>query len=50
MARRSPWPWIWLALGGVYFVLPLWATLQFSLQARRGELSLLAYNNVLASP
>ena len=50
MARRSPWPWIWLVLGGVYFVLPLWATLQFSLQARRGELSLLAYSNVLASP
>lgn len=50
MKRRSIWPWIWFALGAAYFVVPLAATLQFSLQARRGELSLLAYSNVLASP
>jgi putative spermidine/putrescine transport system permease protein len=46
----SPWSWLWFALGAIYFLLPLWATLQFSLQARRGELGFTAYSNVLRSP
>jgi putative spermidine/putrescine transport system permease protein len=37
-------------LGMVYLIVPLLATLQFSFQARRGELSLLAYENILAGP
>jgi putative spermidine/putrescine transport system permease protein len=48
--RRGIWAWLWLGAGALYFVVPLAATLQFSLQARRGELSLQAYQNVLASP
>lgn len=48
--RRRLWSWIWLAVGAVYFLLPLWATLQFSLKAKRGTTSLLAYRNVLNSP
>ncbi|NTV62353.1 MAG: ABC transporter permease subunit [Oscillochloris sp.] len=46
MKRASLWPWLWLALGALYFALPLLATLQFSLQAKKGELSLTAYANV----
>jgi putative spermidine/putrescine transport system permease protein len=34
----------------LYFFAPLYATLLFSLRARRGELSLLAYQNVIADP
>jgi putative spermidine/putrescine transport system permease protein len=34
----------------LYFFAPLYATLLFSLRARRGELSLLAYHNVIADP
>jgi putative spermidine/putrescine transport system permease protein len=45
---RSPFPWIWLALGTLYFAVPLIATLLFSLRARRDELSLQAYANVFA--
>jgi putative spermidine/putrescine transport system permease protein len=49
--RRIPlWSWLWLVLGMFYFFLPLYATLQFSLRAKRGTLSLLAYQNVLADP
>jgi putative spermidine/putrescine transport system permease protein len=46
MRRSSPWPWIWMALGALYFALPLLATLQFSLQAQKGVLGLTAYANV----
>jgi putative spermidine/putrescine transport system permease protein len=48
--RASPWAWLWLLLGTIYFFVPLFATLQFSLRAKRDELSLLAYQNVLQSP
>jgi putative spermidine/putrescine transport system permease protein len=47
MKRASFWSWLWFALGALYFLLPLYATLQFSLQAKRDTLSLLAYQNVL---
>ncbi len=46
MRRASFWSWLWLALGSLYFALPLLATLQFSLQAKKDELSLTAYGNV----
>jgi putative spermidine/putrescine transport system permease protein len=46
MRRSSLWSWLWIALGALYFALPLLATLQFSLQAKKGELSLVAYANV----
>jgi putative spermidine/putrescine transport system permease protein len=50
MTRGRLISWFWFALGVLYFLLPLYATLQFSLKARRGVLSLLAYENVLADP
>jgi putative spermidine/putrescine transport system permease protein len=50
MRRASIWPWLWYLIGAAYFLVPLYATLQFSLQAKKGELSLIAYANVLRSP
>lgn len=44
------WSWFWLALGVLYFALPLVATVQFSLGAKRGQTTLTAYTNVLNSP
>jgi len=46
MRRGSFWSWLWLGLGTLYFAVPLLATLQFSLQAKRGELGFTAYANV----
>jgi putative spermidine/putrescine transport system permease protein len=50
MHKFSIWPWLWYLLGAAYFLIPLYATLRFSLQAKKGELSLVAYGNVLRSP
>ncbi len=50
MGGRRFWSWLWITLGALYFIVPLYATLHFSLQAKRGTLSLLAYQNVLADP
>ncbi len=50
MKRTKLWGWFWTALGILYFFLPLYATLDFSLRAKRGELTLLAYQRVLADP
>jgi len=47
MRRRRFWPWFWLALGAIYFFVPLLATGEFSLRAQRDTLSLLAYQRVL---
>lgn len=44
------WAWLWIILGAIYFLLPLYATLLFSLRAQRDALSLLAYRNVLNDP
>jgi putative spermidine/putrescine transport system permease protein len=44
------WAWFWMVLGILYFFLPLLATFLFSLRAKRGVLSLLAYQNVLTDP
>lgn len=44
------WSWLWIALGVLYFFLPLYATFQFSLKAQRDTLSFLAYQNVLNDP
>jgi putative spermidine/putrescine transport system permease protein len=46
--RRTPiFSWVYVALGALYFFVPLYATLQFSLQAKKGELGFTAYGNVL---
>jgi putative spermidine/putrescine transport system permease protein len=50
MRTARIWSWLWVGLGMLYFFAPLYATLLFSLRARRGELSLLAYQNVIADP
>jgi putative spermidine/putrescine transport system permease protein len=40
---------VWLAIGGAYFVLPLFATFLFSLQTRRNHRDFSAYSEVLRS-
>ncbi|MDQ7776699.1 ABC transporter permease [Paracoccus aminovorans] len=42
------WSWAALALGALYFLLPLIGTIEFSLRMRRGEYSLDAYRSVLS--
>lgn len=44
------WSWIALALGALFYFLPLVATFEFSLRARRGVYSFDAYSNVLGDP
>jgi putative spermidine/putrescine transport system permease protein len=44
------WSWIALGLGALYFLLPLVATIDFSLKIRRGTYSLDAYISVFSDP
>jgi putative spermidine/putrescine transport system permease protein len=48
--RTSFWAWAWLFIGGVYLLLPLYGTFDFSLRATRGTLSLTAYQSALSDP
>jgi putative spermidine/putrescine transport system permease protein len=50
MRRTRFWAWLWITLGVLYFLLPLIGTLNFSLRARRGVLSLDAYTSVFSDP
>jgi putative spermidine/putrescine transport system permease protein len=50
MSRSKIWSWIIFAVGGLYFLLPLIATFQFSLSIRREGLSWDAYVNVFQTP
>jgi putative spermidine/putrescine transport system permease protein len=50
MKQNRFWSWVWVILGAMYFLLPLIATFQFSLHAKKGTLSLLAYQRVLTDP
>ncbi|GLK66079.1 ABC transporter permease subunit [Paracoccus kondratievae] len=45
---KRVWSWAALILGGLYFLLPLIGTIEFSLRMRRGEYSLDAYRSVLS--
>ncbi len=47
---RTLTAWIVVALGALYFLLPLIATFEFSLRLKRGEYSFEAYKIVLADP
>ena len=47
---KRVWAWAAIILGGLYFLLPLVGTVEFSLRMRRGEYSLDAYRSVLADP
>jgi putative spermidine/putrescine transport system permease protein len=48
--KQSLWGWVWVVLGVLYFFIPLVATADFSLRARKGVLSLLAYQQVFQDP
>ena len=48
--KASVWTWLWFALGAFYFILPLYATLDFSLRMQRDTLSFLAYVKALGDP
>ena len=50
MRRGKLWAWVIFALGALYFLLPLIATVQFSLSIRRDAITLDAYTNVIQSP
>ena len=49
MTRARPGAWAAVALGALYFVIPLVATFEFSLRMRRGVYSFDAYREVFAS-
>src|SRR4029077_16355509 len=42
--------WLAIAIGAIYFLVPLIGTFEFSLRMRRGEYSFDAYRIVLADP
>ena len=44
------WGWLWILIGVSYFFVPMIGTFEFSLRAKKGELSLLAYQRVLQDP
>ncbi len=50
MKPKTMWAWLWVALGAIYFLLPLIGTFIFSLRAKRDAISLLAYQNALGDP
>ncbi len=50
MRRRSLWGWLWVGLGVLYFLLPLYGTLDFSLRAKRGVIGFTAYQSALTDP
>ncbi len=50
MRRKSYWSWVWLFLGALYFLVPLYSTFDFSLRAIKGVLSFQSYINVLSDP
>lgn len=48
--RLPPWSWLWLVLAAVYLIVPLYATLQFSLQVGHNQYGLGWYTHVLRDP
>lgn len=48
--RFDLWALFWALLAMLYFFLPMYGTLDFSLRMKKGVLSLLAYQTVLADP
>lgn len=50
MRKSTFWSWFWLALGVIYFFVPLFATFEFSLRARKGVYTLVAYQTALSDP
>ncbi len=50
MTGKRLWSWFAVALGGLYFLLPLAGMVDFSMRMKRGEYSFEAYRIVLADP
>jgi len=50
MKKSRMWAWVMFALGTLYFLGPLIATIDFSLRIHRGVYSLDAYRNVFQQP
>ena len=50
MKKSRFWHWFWIAIGVFYFVIPLIATFDFSLRAKKGVLSFLAYERIFTDP
>jgi putative spermidine/putrescine transport system permease protein len=50
MKKNRFWSWFWMAIGVIYFMFPLIATFEFSLRAKKGVLSFLAYQRILEDP
>lgn len=50
MKQGTFWSWVVFSAGAAYFFLPLLATFEFSMRARRGTYSFDAYRSVLADP
>lgn len=49
--RRIPfWSWVWFLLGALYFLLPLYATLNFSLRMERDVIGFKAYIRAFEDP
>jgi len=49
--RQFPfWSWIWFVLGALYFLLPLYATLNFSLRMERDVIGFKAYIRAFEDP
>ncbi|HKZ70245.1 MAG TPA: ABC transporter permease subunit [Anaerolineales bacterium] len=46
MKRFPVWSWLWVIIGAAYMFVPLYGTLDFSLRAKKGEITLLAYQRV----
>lgn len=50
MKKNRFWSWFWLLIGVAYFFIPLVATFDFSLRAKKGQLSFLAYERIFQDP
>ncbi len=49
--RKVPfWSWFWFIVGAFYFILPLYATLDFSLRMERDVIGFKAYESAFADP
>ena len=44
------WSWVWFILGALYFILPLYATFDFSLRMERDTLGFKAYESAFSDP
>ncbi len=49
-SRFPLWSWLWFILGALYFLLPLYGTLDFSLRMKRDVISLEAFKSAFEDP